>query len=156
DAPANFGAIQADVLGTERELGRDRGRHDLLGRVLEDRPDMPRDIAQLQLGARPAFDPNDPGKLAGVGMWDEPVHCPDERALATARRAGDEQDLARMDGNGDVAERRLRGAPVPEREVLELDDRLGHRRSPGQAGRIVTGRSTPMPRRRATSAWLSA
>ena len=45
------------VLGPERQLGFDRRPDDLLGRVLEHRADGQRDVAQLQLGGRPARRP---------------------------------------------------------------------------------------------------
>ena len=70
-------------------------------------------------------------------------------------RAGDEQDLARVDGQRQVDERRLRRASVAEGEPLDLDDPLRH--GPfRQARRIRIRWSRRAPSRRAASPWLSA
>ena len=146
DAVADLLARDAHVLRTERQLGLDRGPDDLLGRILEDGPDGPGDVAQLQLGRGPALDPNGAAELARVGVRDQAVDGADERALAAAGRPGDQEDLARARpsargpdgglasrGGSGRSDRRPRRAAAPP--------------SSAQAGRIRTGRSTARPRR---------
>ena len=112
DPLADLLARHAPVLGAEGELGLDHRADDLLGRILEDGADRGPDVAELQLGGRPARRPGPtPLELARVGVRDEAVDGPDERALAAARRTGDEDDLAGIDGQRDVADRRL-GRPA--------------------------------------------
>ena len=156
DPLADLAPGRAEVLRSERELALDRGADDLAGRILEHRAHEQRDVAELVLGRQPAPDLDSPGQLARISVRDQPVHRPDEGALATARWPGDEQDLAGRDRDGEVTQGGLRRASIAEGEVGDLDDRLAHRRDPDQAGRIVTGRSTPTPSLRAASAWLSA
>ena len=156
DPLAHLAPGHAQVLGAEGELRLDRRAHDLAGRVLEDGPDVQRDVAQALLGRQRPGDPHRSDQLTGIGVRDQAVHGPDQRALAAARGPGHEQHLARVDGHGQVIQGRFGGASVPEGEALDLDDRVGHRQAAGQAGRIVTGRSTAAPSLRAASAWLSA
>ena len=98
-----------------------------------------------------AGDPDRAGQLAGVGVRDQAVDRPDQRALAAARRAGHEEDLARRRPSA-----RGRGSRA---RSLAGSGRSGPR--PRRAARsaapvIVTGRSTVRPSRRAASPWLSA
>ena len=65
DPVADLGAVDPEVLRAEGELGLDGRADDLLGRVLEHRPDRSGDLAEPQLGGRPARDPDRSGQLAG-------------------------------------------------------------------------------------------
>ena len=83
----------------------------------------------MAVARRPAVDPDDAGELSRIRVRDQAVDRADERALATARRAGDEDDLARLDGERDVPDGGLGGAPVAEGESGDVDqrERLGGR-----------------------------
>ena len=74
DPGPDVGARGAQVFRPEGELGLDRGTHDLAGGVLEHRPDVQRDVAQLVLRCGRARNPDGPGQLARVGVRDPPVH----------------------------------------------------------------------------------
>ncbi len=72
DPVADDRALDAEVLGTERELRLDRRPDDLLGRILQHRPDGPPDVAQLRVRRERAGDPDGartarPGRRAGSG-----------------------------------------------------------------------------------------
>ena len=122
---------QPEVLRPERELGLDGSPDDLLGRILEDGPDRLGDLAQPLFGRGTAGHADRAGELAGIGMGNETVDRPDQRALATAGRPGDEQDLARRDRQRQVDDRRFARSAVAERQPLDLDEGRLHQTQPG-------------------------
>ena len=119
----------AEILRPECELGLHGGAHDLAGRVLEHRSDGQGDVAQPEVGRGPTVDPDRAVELARIGVRDEAVDRPDEGALATSRGSRDEQDLARVQGQIEVSQRRLRRSAVAEGELLDLQQRRGHARA---------------------------
>ena len=112
------------VLRPEGELRLDRRADDLSRRVLQDGADDLRQVAQAELGHGVTFDADLASRCAVVGMRDEAVDTADERALAAARRSGHQEDLAGLDGQRDVPDRRLARATVGEREALHPEERL--------------------------------
>ena len=102
-----------------------------------------------------------PVEVARVRVRDQPVDRADERALAAARRTGDEDHLARLDRQGDVPDRGLARAPVAERQPGDIDERgrgvgrdvdrwrgdLGHPVRSARGGRRHRwrGRTAPRP-----------
>ncbi len=113
------------VLGPEGQLRLDRRTDDLSRRILQDGADDLRQVAQAELGHGTTFDADLAVDCAVVGVRDEAVDAADERALAAAGRPGHEEDLAGLDGQRDVAHRRLAGTTVREREALHPQERRG-------------------------------
>jgi len=117
----------AEVLRSERKLRFDRRSDDLLRGVLQDRPHRERDVSEAKVGGRAPVDADVPAQLARIRMRDQPVDRPDQGALAAARWAGDEENLASLNGERQVADRGFARPPVPERQTLDLEQRLAHR-----------------------------
>ena len=78
---------------------------------------------KLQFGRQAAVDLHESRELARIGVRDQAVDGPDERALAATRRTGHEDDLARDHGEVQVANGRLGRPAVAKREVLDLEER---------------------------------
>ena len=72
------------VLRPEGQLRLDGRADDLAGRILQDGADDLRQVAQAELGDRPALDAHLAAERAAVGVRDEAVDAADERALAAA------------------------------------------------------------------------
>ena len=123
DPVADGLAGHGHVLGPEGQLRLDRRADDLSCRVLQDGADDLRQLPQAELGHGTTFDAHLASRCAVVGVRDEAVDAADERALAAARRPGHEEDLAGLDDQRDVADRRLAGTTVGEREVLHPQER---------------------------------
>ncbi len=153
---AHLVARRPEVLRPEGHLGLDGRADDLLARVLEHGPDGPCDVAQLQLGGRLTGDPDDALQLARIGVRDEPVDRPDERALAAARRAGDQDDLTRVDRQRHVADRRLGRPSIPEGEAVDRNQRFGAGCCHSPTASMRTGVSISRPKRSAAEPWLIA
>ena len=108
-----------------------------------------------------------PDSSPGIGVRDQAVDGPDQRALAASRRTGDEDDLtrprpsatgrgwrARWPAGSGRSDPRHRRAGRPDRDSHRGSVRARHGRT--HAERIRAGRSSVRPRRRAASPWLSA
>ena len=155
DPVPDLGPRDAHVLRTERQLRLHGGPDDLLGRILEDRAHGPGDVAQLQLGRGVTLHPHRAGELARVRVGDEPVDGADERALAAARRPGDQDHLPGRDRQRQVRDGRFGSAAIAVGQAVDLDQRRRGRHRL-QAERMWTGRSRARPSRAAALPWLSA
>ena len=136
-------AVEADALEGERHAGAHHARlqaHHLEGHrdvlvhgpvrheaeVLEHHADVAAQVGNAVLGEPRdvATAEEDAAVVHGLGAVDQL----EERALARARRAGDEDELAALDGQVDAAQHRRVGAEHLE-HVLEHEDRLVRRRA---------------------------
>ena len=66
-----------------------------------------------------AADDDAPGEAAAVEVRHEPGQSPEQRRLARARGAEQRDELARLDLERDVVDRRTLGARIGERQVLD-------------------------------------
>ena len=98
----------ADVLEPERDLRLDLPEDDLILRILEDRRDGARERRRMRAARVAAGDLDAAAEGAAVEPRHEPAERAHERRLAGARRAEHEDDLAGVDPQRDVVERRRR------------------------------------------------
>ena len=85
------------------------------------KPDDVGQFAWMVRARRPAEHHDVAAETPTAGVRDEPVDRAQQRALARARRAEHEQQLARRDVEVDATQRRTRGVGVRERHVAERD-----------------------------------
>ena len=130
----------AAVLERERELGAHRAHHDLRLGVLEqragDRGQLGRAVvARVEpAGEQPARE------LAAVEVRHEPGRGAQQRRLARPRPAGEDDELARLDAQRDVGQRRPRGARIRVGDVVE--DELAHRPIPRRSANGSSAHAT--------------
>ncbi len=108
----------ADVLEPERDLGGDAPEDDLVLRILEDRRDRSGELGRPRAARVAAGDLDAALEAAAVEPRHEPGERAHERRLAGAGRAEQQHDLAALDLERDVAQRRRR-LRVREREPLD-------------------------------------
>ena len=114
DPPAHRRVGQPEVLEHERDVALDVVDDELRLGVLVHEPDDVGELARL-VAARRSTEHDDVAREAAAGrVGDEPVGGAQQRALARARRADDEQDLAGEHLEVDRVERE-RAVRVPER-----------------------------------------
>ena len=100
----------AAVLERERELGAHRAHHDLRLGVLEQRARDRGQLGRAVLARVEAARHEPPDELAAVEVRHEPGRRAQQRRLAGAGAAREDDELARLDPQRDVGERRPRRA----------------------------------------------
>ncbi len=133
DAAAHRLLREAEVLEHEREVTLHVIDDELRFRVLGDEP---HDVGQLPrvVGARGAAEDLDlTAEPSAARVRDESVHCAQHRALARARRADHEEQLARRDLEVDLLERGPRRVRVRERHPPARDRAHGRPLMPAPA-----------------------
>ena len=108
-----------DVLEPERDLVEDACHHDLVVRVLEDGRHRPGEVGGTRAPRVETGDLHRALEPAAVKMRDEPCERAHQRRLARAGGTEHRDDLARLDAQGHVLERRRRGAGVGERQAVD-------------------------------------
>ena len=106
DPPAHRLLGEAEVLEHEREVALDVVDDELRLRVLGDEADDVGELARMVRSGRAAEHHDVAAEPAAARVRHEPVRRAQQRALARARRADHEQELAGRDLEVDVAERR--------------------------------------------------
>jgi hypothetical protein len=112
------GRRRSDVLQSERDLAHDAREHDLLLGVLEHGRDRSRELGGTSGTGVPSGDLDAPLEPPAVEMRDEAGERAKQRRLPRPRRAEQQHDLAGLDSQRDVAQRRLR-ARVRERQPVD-------------------------------------
>ena len=116
DARPDLGGRSAEVLEPERDLVRDDRHHDLVLRILEDRRDRPGELGRAGRPRVEAGDDDPAGEAAAVEVRHEPGQRPQQGRLAGAGGAEQRDDLAGLELERDVSQRRW-GGRIGEGEV---------------------------------------
>ena len=154
DPARDGGRAPAAVLERERELRAHRAHHHLRLGVLEQRAGDGRQLGRAVVARVEAAGQQPPRELAAVEVRHEARGGTQQRRLARPRPAGEHDELARLDAQRDVGERRPRGAWIRVGHAVE--DELAHRPIPrrsangssAQASRPTASASTPRLERR--------
>ena len=110
--------LDAQVLEAEGDLVRDARHHDLVLRILEQRRHRAGELGRPRRARVPAVDGDAALEAPAVEVRHEPGERAQEARLARAGRAEQRDELARLDGERDVHERRQL-ARVRERDPLD-------------------------------------
>ena len=102
---------RAEVLEPERHLGEHARQHDLVLGLLEQRRDRAGELGRARRARVAAADDDAPGETAAVEVRHEPGERAQQRRLARARGAEQRDELARLDLERHVVERRPRARP---------------------------------------------
>jgi hypothetical protein len=116
----DVGGRRAEILEPEGDLVLDPAEHDLVLRVLEQRGHLVRKVGGPEATRVPAGHLDATLEAPAVEVRNEPRERTKERRLARARGAEERHDLARLDAERDVVQRRAVSAGVGEGEPLDL------------------------------------
>ena len=128
DPAADLIPRHAHVLRAEGQLALDGGGDQLLAWVLQDGADKLGEVAQPHLGGRATIDRHPSSQIAAIGMWDQAVDGPDQGRLAAAGGSSQEQHLAGLQAEGEIADRRFGAAPIAKGEGFDLEQWAGRHR----------------------------
>ena len=130
----------AAVLERERQLRAHRAHHDLRLGVLEQRAGDGGQLGRAVVARVEAAGQQPPGELAAVEVRHEARGGAQQRRLARPRPAGEHDELARLDAQGHVGERRPRGAGIGVGDAVE--DELAHRPIPRRSANGSSAHAT--------------
>ena len=139
DAARDRGGAVAAALERERELGAHRAHHQLRLGVLEEHAGERAEARRPVLAGVEAGERDATGEMPAVEVRHEAAGGPQQRRLAVAGEAREQAELARLDLDADVLERRRGDAGVGVADLLEAQQRRAHRSIPR---RSANGSST--------------
>ena len=140
DPARDRGRAPAAVLERERELRAHRPHHDLRLGVLEQRAGDGGQLGRAVVARVEPAGQQPPRELAAVEVRHEPGRGAQQRRLARPRPAREHDELAGLDAQGDVGERRPRGARIRVGHAVE--DELAHRPTPRRSANGSSAHAT--------------